>query len=208
MASQYLGRALVAISPIIWNDPQWLANDKRREMDVMVKKSGTGLFTYKYKDPTTRSDASPLLRYAEVLLNRAEAKARVGDATYLVDLNAVRNRSLVNPATEAYLAFATPKAAVEAIIKEKRIEFLAEGMRWGDVHRLQGDPLVSTNGIPAKYRNGQAPVAADYQVGVSYVIKASDVAAIPYSSDKFLWPIPTRETSANPVLAGQQNPGY
>lgn len=208
LASQYLGRQLIAISPIIWNDPMWLKDDKRRTMDEMVKKSGTALYTYKYKDTSTRSDASPLIRYAEILLNRAEAKARLGDATYLADLNAVRSRSLANPATQAYVAFPSAKEAVAAILKEKRIEFLGEGMRWGDIHRLQKDDLVPMDGIPAKYISGAAPKEADYVIGTPYVIKATDLQRIPYSNDKFLWPIPTRETSANPVLAAQQNPGY
>ena len=30
LASQYNGRGLIAISPIIWNQPAWLASDKRR----------------------------------------------------------------------------------------------------------------------------------------------------------------------------------
>ncbi len=208
IGSQYLGRQLIAISPVLWNDPEWLADDKRRAMDDMVKKEGTALFTFKYKDPTTRTDASPLLRYAEVLLSRAEAKARLGDATYLADLNAVRNRSLASPATQAYTAFASPTLAVKAIIKERRIELLAEGNRWGDIHRLQKDDLAPVAGIPAKYASGAAPKAADYVIGTPYVFKPADVQPIAYDNYVFLWPIPTREVSANPVLAGQQNPGW
>lgn len=201
LASMYNGRLLVAISPIIWNSPSWAAADERRDM---VKTVGGAKFTNKYKDTSTYTDPSPLLRYAEVLLNRAEAKARTGDATYLNDLNTVRGRS----SAVVYSApFPSAAAAVNAIIMEKRIEFLAEGMRWGDIHRLQNDDLVDYNGIPAKYAN-KTPLAADYVVGAGYTIKAADIQAIPYSDYRFLWPIPLTETSVNPVLAGQQNPGY
>lgn len=208
LASQYNGRSLIAISPIIWNRPEWLATDKRRGPNLVRTTTAGVLFTNKYKDTSTLTDASPLLRYAEVLLNRAEAKARLGDATYLADLNAVRNRSLAAPATEQYVAFATPAAAVNAILLERRIEFLAEGLRWNTIHRLQQDNLTPMAGIPAKYRNGQNPTGSDYVIGVPYVIKSTDVPAIAYSDYKYVWPIPTLETSANPVLAAQQNPGY
>lgn len=207
LASQYLGRSLIAISPIIWNNASWLATDKRRGTNLVTVKSGI-YYTNKYKDTSTLSDASPLLRYSEVLLNRAEAKARLDDATYLVDLNAVRNRSLNNPSTEQYSLFATKAAAVNAILTERRIEFLAEGLRWNTIHRLQQDDIAPSSGIPAKYKNGAAPVAADYKIGTPYVIKSGDVTAIPYSDYRYVWPIPTLETSANPTLAAQQNPGY
>ena len=208
LASQYNGRGLIAISPIIWNQPAWLASDKRREANLVRATSAGVLFTNKYPDTSTLTDASPLLRYAEVLLNRAEAKARLGDATYLADLNLVRNRSLAAPATEQYSAFATNVEAVNAILMERRIEFLGEGLRWNTIHRLQHDDLTPFAGIPAKYRNGQNPTGSDYNIGTPYVIKSTDVPAIPYADYKYVWPIPTLETSANPVLAAQQNPGY
>ena len=208
LASQYNGRGLIAISPIIWNQSAWLATDKRRGANLVRATSAGVLFTNKYKDTSTLTDASPLLRYAEVLLNRAEAKARLGDATYLADLNLVRNRSLAAPATEQYSAFATNVEAVNAILMERRIEFLGEGLRWNTIHRLQHDDLTPVAGIPAKYRNGQNPTGSDYNIGTPYVIKSTDVPAIPYADYKYVWPIPTLETSANPVLAAQQNPGY
>lgn len=166
------------------------------------------MYSNKYKDTSTLSDASPLLRYAEVLLNRAEAKARLDDATYLEDLNMVRNRSLASPTAEQYTLFANKTATVNAVLLERRIEFLAEGLRWNTIMRLQKDDIAQMNGIPAKYKNGAAPKASDYTIGTTYVIKTGDVVAIPYSDDRFLWPIPTLETSANPVLAAQQNPGW
>lgn len=207
LASQYNGRNLIAISPIIWNQPQWLEDDKRRSASL-VRDTGGVKFSNKYKDTSTLTDASPLLRYAEVLLNRAEAKARLGDATYLTDLNLVRNRSLANPAAQQFAAFPTQVAAVNAVLMERRIEFLAEGLRWNTIHRLQQDNLTPINGVPQKYRNGQNPTPADYQIGVPYVYRSTDVPAIPYSDHRYVWPIPTLETSANPVLAEQQNPGY
>ena len=64
------------------------------------------------------------------------------------------------------------------------------------------------NGVPQKYKNGANPVFADYKIGIPYVFKTGDVPGLPYSDYRFVWPIPTLETSANPTLAAQQNPGY
>ena len=151
----------------------------------------------------------PIVRYAEVLLNRAEAKARLGDPTYLADLNAVRNRSLANASTQAYTAstFTTMADQVNAIVTEKRIEFIGEGKRWGDIHRLINDDLVPTTGIPQKFKNG-VPLATNYNPGTPYVFGAGDIAAIPYTDRRFLWPIPDVEVNANPKLKAQQNKGW
>lgn len=213
LAAMNIGRLLIAISPVIWNDPAWLATDKRRSSSMVYSPtSGTTAgrkYTNKYKDATNRTDASPIVRYAEVLLNRAEAKARLGDATYLADLNAVRNRSLAAPTTEAYTAtsFPTQSDQVKAILKEKRIEFIGEGKRWGDIHRLINDDLAPTAGIPQKFKNG-IPTAANYSIGNPYVFGAGDIAAIPYTDRRFLWPIPDMEVNATPILKTQQNKGW
>ncbi|MHC0442949.1 RagB/SusD family nutrient uptake outer membrane protein [Flavobacterium sp. 3-210] len=204
-------RALVCISPIIWRDSQWLADDKRREDGKFIYTAPTtGIkYTNKYTDITNQTDGAPVIRYAEVVLNMAEAQARLSNLpAALTLLNSVRNRSLANPATQAYTAasFTTDATMVAAILKERRIEFLQEGRRWSDIHRLQGDPIaaVATNGIPAKMANG-APTAAAFVLGNSYVI-TTPIAAIPGTDYKFLWPLPQTEINTNPGLG--QNPGW
>ncbi len=219
LPSMHAGRNLIAISPVLWNNSAWLATDKRRGANmVLTATSGDPTkpspiegrkYTLKYKDVTTRSDAAPIIRYAEVLINRAEAKARLGDETYLTDLNKVRNRSLANPAAEAYTAssFTTPAARVNAVLIEKRIEFLAEGKRWGDIHRLVNDDLAPTYGIPQKHKNG-VPKATDYAIGTPYTFTSGDVPAIPYTDRRFLWPLPDLQVNVNPKLKEQQNKGW
>ena len=213
------GRGLVAISPIIWRDPSWLADDKRRAEGTMVI-TGIGSyypnskFTKKYKDGVNKTDAAPIIRYAEVALNMAEAYARNNDVTNgLARLNSVRNRSLADPTTQAYtaLSFSSNVQLLGAILKERRIEFLMEGRRWADIHRLQKDPLFPIDGVPAKAANGgfsSAPTALTaYALGTPYS-GALGVNAIPYDNFKFLWPIPQLELDSNPTLRAQQNPGY
>lgn len=210
LASQYNRRLLVCISPIIWRDPEWLTDDKRR-MDVpgdplsMVFTSAGRKYTNKYKDGVNYTDASPVIRYAEVLLNMAEAYARKSDMTNgMKYLNQVRDRSLAAPATQSYTSFADAKALVGAILKERRIEFVMEGRRWSDIHRLQKDDLFPIDGIPAKVANGN-PAATAFELGTPYS-GPYGVAAVPGSSHKVIWPIPQIELDANPTL--KQNPGY
>lgn len=210
LGSQYGRRLLVAISPIIWNDAGWLADDKRRaygsETDLVREVDGS-LYTNKYRDHSTYSDLAPIIRHAEVKLNLAEALAREDDLSGALDrLNEVRDRALADPATQSYTLgdFATKKELVEAIILERRIEFLMEGKRWGDIHRLQGDDLVPISGIPAKVANGvPSPSLYDAASGVMPPLGES---AVSYDDYRFIWPIPMSETSVNPNV--EQNPGY
>ncbi|AZA90488.1 SusD family [Chryseobacterium nakagawai] len=210
LASIYNNRSLVCISPIIWRNPRWLADDKRREETTMVRTASSGVkFVNKYKDVTNLSDGSPIMRYAEVLLSMSEANARLGNAaTAITQLNQVRNRSLANPATQQYTAasFTDATSLVDAIITERRIEFLGEGMRWGDIHRLLYDDLVPTPGIPAKMANAM-PTGASFALGTPYTGPLG-VAMIPKTDFRILWPLPNDEVVNNPTLAAQQNPGW
>ena len=217
LASQYKRRLLVCISPIIWRDPSWLADDKRRssttESDLatvhLVYNNAGTMYTNKYKDGVNYTDPAPIIRYAEVLLNIAEAYARTNNVTAgLANLNLVRNRSLATPASQGFTAgsFADNMALLGAILKERRIEFVMEGMRWLDIHRLQFSPNFAIDGIPAKVANG-LPAASNYTLGTPYT-GALGVTAVPYSDYRFVWPIPRSETDANPTLAAQQNPEW
>jgi hypothetical protein len=205
LASQFNRRNLIAISPLIWRDAQWLVDDKRRAETEVVSNT---VFTRKYKDVTNYSDGSPLIRYAEMVLAAAESKARLGDTGgALVLLNNVRNRALANPSTQAYIStsFATAADLVKAILKERRIEFICEGKRWGDIHRLLNDDIAPTAGIPRKVPNGY-PVVGSYTLGTPYT--GALTAAIPSTDRRYLWPLPLQETNNNPTLKSQQNPGW
>lgn len=229
LPSQYGRRELVAISPIIWNNEKWLVDDKRRNMididalkesnpnyefdpmdseGIFVRKSGDVLFTNKYRDYSTRTDKSPIIRYAEVLLNRAEALARTDDLDgALNDLNRVRDRALADPDSQTYTSrdLGNKKDIVQAVILERRIEFLMEGNRYSDIHRLQGDDLAPIDGIPAKVENGKA---IGYDAASGVMPTNLSVRAIPYDDYRFIWPIPNTEEANNPAVSGQQNPGY
>jgi hypothetical protein len=212
MSARPGARAIVTSSPTIYNSTFWLDDDKRRKL-LYYRASDDYYFCDKYQNPTTREEYAPIIRYAEVLLNYAEAALRSNDkALALTMLNAVRNRSLADPATQAYKAsdFATDKAFMEAILGERRIEFHGEGRRWEDIHRLAADDLVPSGGIPAKIEYGNAKNKGAFAVNgeVKDEWFSPSRRFIPYTDKRFIWPIPVNDLIRNPTLASQQNAGW
>lgn len=151
------------------------AADARR---VMMKIDKEKYYIQKYVDNANRTDYVPVIRYAEVILNRAEAIVRQGntvtqEAVNL--LNAVRTRSY---STGAYTtgSFANAAAFIDAVILERSIEFLGEGIRNMDIMRL---------GIAIPAKNGGS---------------MGNIAAIAPTSQNYIWPIPASELSYNKLM--------
>lgn len=139
----------------------WTATDARR---AFIGTSGTRTILRKF---TTNTDFVPVIRYAEVLLNLAEAIARTSatvDVRALALVNAVRQRS--DPGT--VLVAATQADLINLILTERRIELLGEGLRALDIMRL-GLPF------PAK--------------GVAPAIASNDA--------QYIWPVPLSELLVN-----------
>lgn len=198
------GRGLIAVSPILYNAPFWTCTDLRRTQ--LTQADAPRYAIRKYRDATTNTDFAPIIRYAEVLLNQAEAEARNGnDARGLLLLNAVRNRAVA--VADRYTAL-TGTDLIQAVLNERRIELVGEGFRWDDIHRLSPTSYSprTGGGIPAKYLSTQVALA-QYSCGAGTLLTPS-VPAIAYTNQLFLWPIPAIEVANNPTLAAQQNPGY
>ncbi|MBM3914693.1 MAG: RagB/SusD family nutrient uptake outer membrane protein [Sphingomonadales bacterium] len=114
----------------------------------------------------------PVIRYAEVLLNLAEALARQAanpavDSRAVALLNAVRNRA---DASVSW-APATKTELIDAILLERRIELLGEGFRSLDIMRL----------------------------GIDFPAKAS-VSSVSSTSLSYVWPIPATELQLNSLM--------
>ncbi len=154
------------------------AMDDTDARKVMMSNVDGNVYLTKYVDRASRTDYSPVIRWAEVLLNRAEALVRSGNTVTqgAVDLlNAVRTRSL---ATGAYTLadFSSAAQFYTAILQERNMEFLGEGIRNMDLMRLG---LT----IPAK---------------TSSIF--GTVAAIPSSAQSYFWPVPDSELSYNGLM--------
>ncbi len=202
-------RGLVKISPVIWTADFWHSEDVRRsesgELDGFVSIGPLGVFTNKYIDNTTFSDNTIIIRFAEVVLSAAEANARLNNtAAAITLLNSVRDRAL--PATvPSYTAASFPSsdALITAIINERRIEFLGEGRRFPDIHRLSGEGKIM-NGVPAK-ATSRSITGLEFYTGEKAIPTDHSLA---YSSDLFVWPIPLEEILTNNSAPIPQNPGY
>ena len=126
---------------------EWKSTDKRRNMVAVY---GGKSYLTKYSVASVFTDFAPVIRYAEVLLNLAEAKVRstgTVDAQSVALLNAIRGRSDASTVFKAS-DFANADALADAIVNERRIEFLGEGLRGTDLTRL-GLPLPAKPGVAA-----------------------------------------------------------
>jgi hypothetical protein len=165
--------------------------------------SETGFYVKKYvnaedlSDPTNCGINIILLRYAEVLLNYAEAKIELNqiDASVYDAINQVRQRPDVNMP-----AITTGKTQDEMrqIVRHERLTELAfESQRFFDIRRWK---------IAAGLMQGRA-------YGITYVDSNGDLqtVAVPgwnwsWKDRNYLWPIPQNEIELNPNL--EQNPGW
>lgn len=87
------------------------------------------------------------LRYADILLLKAEALASQGGAANLQEaagiVNQIRNRAKLGNLTSAQTA--TAEALLDAILHERRLELAFEGQRWFDLVRLNKVEEVMNN---------------------------------------------------------------
>jgi len=205
-------RGLVATSPNLYNASFWVSSDTRRSL-MQVQQTTTGAkyyFNYKYRDYVNRSDYAPIIRYAEVLLNVAEAYTRgsaVNTTRALNLLNAIRNRAVATADRYTAASFASTDALTQAILNERRIEFAGEGRRWPDITRLsKSNFAVTGGGVPAKLLvTDILGDGSQYNI-VTRPALTPNKAALPYTDFHYIWPIPADETTRNPNIP--QNPGY
>ena len=155
---------------------QMNAADARKLLFVTGTVSGsTVYYCGKYTNFTIQADYAPVMRYAEVLLNYAEAIVRGGNSVTqkAVDLlNAVRTRSFASGAY-TLASFPDVKSFLDAMLLERSMEFLGEGLRNMDL-------LRTLTTIPAK-------------PGVSSVAPGSPT---------YIWPIPSSELDINKLMTG------
>lgn len=127
--------------------------------------------------------SSPIVcRWAEVILNRAEAYAHLGqDAKAYEDVNAIRTRAGI-PAEGMFAAgnLHGYTSALDVVLDERRLELAFEGFRTHDLTRNKLN-------IDRQY-----PGAQPWEI-------------VPYNHDHLIYPIPNNEWTVSGI---QQNPGY
>jgi hypothetical protein len=166
----------------------------------------TGYYLRKFIDETiinpseTNQGNSPwiFLRYAEILLNYAEAEYNLGDeATCKEYINMVRNRPGVNmpPVTESGAALLT------RLQRERQIELCFEEHRYFDVRRWKTAP-VALNMLPKRMDIVKDPVTGTK----TYTVNVMPQFIFVFADKNYLVPIPQSEIDKDPALV--QNPGY
>ncbi|WP_268223526.1 RagB/SusD family nutrient uptake outer membrane protein [Sinomicrobium oceani] len=165
---------LFALSKTIVN--AFETEDKRLLHWVSAFEDGTETYYYPYKYKIKTSTEAPteysaVLRYAELYLIRAEARARQGKlADAIADLDIIRKRAGLPLLKEMHPNITQPDLLV-AIAQERKVELFAEwGHRWLDLKRTD-----KADTVLGSYKPGWQP---------------TDV----------LYPIPEVELSKNPSL--------
>lgn len=139
-------------------------------------------YPYKYQvyNSTTVTEYQMIIRLSELYLIRAEAKAQLGDATSINDLNAIRNRAgLPN-----YSGATDKTSLLTAVLHERQVELFTEwGHRWFDMIRTNNaNTIMGAPGNVCAYKGGT------------------------WKPEWQLFPINQNEIYADPQLI--QNPGY
>jgi len=176
--------------------------------------TNTGYCTKKRMDTTVnifQGGASAqnyyFFRYAEVLLNYAEAQNEaVGpDGSVYEALDALRTRAGIPTATAVYPGLSKDQMRT-LIRRERRVELAFEGKRYFDLLRWK-IAEVNLN----KVMHGME-IRSNGSGGYTYtVIPAIPGGAPQWSFDKsknYLLPIPLNALGQNPAMKGHQNPGY
>jgi len=167
------------------------------------KGTPTGLYIYKMMDPTlinnslgTTTRCLPLMRYAEILLNFAEATNEASGPTSEVyqSIEAIRQRAGLRP--YQLPTGLTQDQMREVIHTERRLELAYEGFRFFDVRRW----------LVAEQTDNLQMHGMEVDRGATVVYKPFNVRKHQFTKAMYLWPIPLKEIAKSPEL--QQNPLY
>lgn len=145
MACYFMPKYYFTITPTAELMASYEPGDVR--LQIYGNENGTPWVQGKWTEagPAQYMDNVPLIRYSEVLLNRAEAYAESGKEDLArADVNTLRASRNLGPIT------ASGSALIDAIMKERRTELAFEGFRWFDLKRRGMDiPKPASLRLPA-----------------------------------------------------------
>ena len=181
-------------------------NNVTSGQDAIYKGTPTGYYTYKMlgRDvvsnwfTTSTPRCFPIIRFAEVLLNYAEARNEylsVPDQQVYDAVEDIRERAGLLP---FQLPAGLSKIQMREVIRNERQKELAfEGHRFFDVRRWK-----IAEQTESRLMHGTEPVKT--AVGTTYT--TIDVRKHNFKQSMYLWPIPQTEVAKSTQLL--QNPGY
>ena len=173
--------------------------------DAVFKGTPTGYYIYKMVNRNVSNNglsgsprSIPLIRYAEILLNYAEAAnefAASPDGLIYAAVEDIRRRAGLRP--YELPPGLTKEQMREVIRHERQVELMYEGHRFFDVRRwmiAEGTQDQQMHGMEVR-RNG-----------ASVTYNVFNVRKHNFTRAMYLWPLPLREISKSPELL--QNPLY
>jgi hypothetical protein len=178
--------------------------------------TGTGYYSNKAIDlsltqPQVFNDGVDWIeiRYAEVMMNMAEAANEIGQTTEAYDvLKAIRARAGIDAGGSGLYGLQpgmSKEAMRKAIMDERFIEFALEQKRFWDLRRMRRLDIVN-----GKRRQGleSTPINPnDLSAGFTYQIKDADLEqAMSFPDNYYFFPIPRTELRNNINL--KQNIGW
>lgn len=164
-----------------------------------------------------------IFRYAEVLLNYAEAMAELGlcdDNVLDITINQLRDR-VGMPHLTAKVGFSDPgwpdygytlTPLLYEIRRERAVELLGEGFRWDDIVRWKAGSLLENpkSMLGMKMSDKLKDMYEDFNRQVNedgYLIVYPDKKSRIWDDKLYLHPLPIEETTMNPNLL-PNNPGW
>ncbi|MCT3896995.1 RagB/SusD family nutrient uptake outer membrane protein [Elizabethkingia anophelis] len=169
-----------------------------------------------------------IFRYAEVLLNYAEAKAELGQLTQdILDIsvNKLRKRvgmpdmSLASLTADPNTPFPGISLPLQEIRRERRVELAGDGYRFKDLLRWRAGELINnpktimgmklTDAYKATYpkdANGKSQVDNVLRDAQGYVRVYPNITARAWDNKMYLYPLPKDQLLLNKNF--KQNPGW
>ena len=178
---------------------------------------------------TNGQQAAPVFRFAEVLLNYAEAKYELGEANQLVidqTINKLRDRvgmphltignepadSRLDGIYQTYVG-ASIHPLLREIRRERRVEMAFENTRWDDLMRWKAGKLINVPVEGIKFVQSQFPTVVPnkdiYLSAEGYILPYFKTIPAGRKFDEtkgYLFPIPTEDLILNENLV--QNPNW
>jgi hypothetical protein len=215
---------------IIFNGSKYQANDNTQNFvwtytgtgqtgDAFSSGGNTGYYVRKMCDSTVTNSVGasparnwPILRYAEILLNYAEAINETGQTALAYSkLAELRDRAGIEPGGDNLYGMKAgmTQAEMRAFIQnERRIELAYEDHRWHDIRRWKIG-MTLYNGGPKGFNKVMHPIlvsgnsAATYKF--NYVVE-NNIREHVFRPEMYLLPIQDAEIRKMPAML--QNPGW
>lgn len=127
--------------------PKYFFRHNGQRIDVTVTPATNNRMSYRkifnkklsYQDGNPMLSSYPMIRWGEVILNRAEAYAKLGNsAAALADVNSIRSRAGLSGdqlMTESNMSARGYNDILDVVLDERRLELVYEGFRWKDLYR-------------------------------------------------------------------------